>query len=397
VKKFLILAIVLIVAVSLVATPAVAGKHGQAGKSNVAHVYLYEKNVTPPNDDWSIVAGGAWGELKFNLMGSTFDYVFNGHGLMPNTGYSLIYYADPWPGDGITHSTGALIASGTSNTGGNIHLNGSVELNTDLPNPDDNNYTCPGGDPATPGSPPTPFPCPGAKIWLVLSDDYDAANTKMTGWNPSEYLFENMLISYDDTDWCVVEGTVGTGWSDTAVNCAFALIAKYGDADASSTVPGDDGGCYPELAVQGGIPDKNVLATEQFGWVDEQFYQFRAEYDGGQTASITLNGVKAEATSDEILDPTSGEMSITVKTTDKWQEPGTKVVVRNLRLNGCFVSPDSISAVKPEGDAREIKYIQLTGLDLSGGFVLEGEIMLDWATPHTRFYREAFGMNIDVR
>ena len=48
----------------------------------------------------------------------------------------------------------------------------------DLPDSDDANYP------------------DGAKIWLVLSDDYDGTNTKMTAWNPTEYLFENNLITF---------------------------------------------------------------------------------------------------------------------------------------------------------------------------------------------------------
>ena len=32
----------------------------------------------------------------------------------------------------------------------------------------------------------------GGKIWLVLANDYDG--TKMVGWNPSSYLFENNEI-----------------------------------------------------------------------------------------------------------------------------------------------------------------------------------------------------------
>ncbi len=52
----------------------------------------------------------------------------------------------------------------------------------DLPDPKDANYP------------------DGAKIWLVLSEDYDAAEKKMTVWNPAEYLFEYELITYDDTD-----------------------------------------------------------------------------------------------------------------------------------------------------------------------------------------------------
>jgi hypothetical protein len=170
-KKIAIL-IMALMATSLIASLALAGgPQGQADKSNTAHLYLYEKD-----SNWEIVEDGAWGKMKYNLAGPTFDFVFNGHELDPDTDYSLIYYADPWPGD----NPGALIASGRSNEDGNIHLAGSTDLDMDLPDPNDANYP------------------DGAKIWLVLSDDYDG--TKITAWNPAEYLFEYELITYDDTD-----------------------------------------------------------------------------------------------------------------------------------------------------------------------------------------------------
>jgi len=150
------------------------GPHGQAGKSNIAHLYLYEKDP----GTWEIVEDGAWGKMKYNLAGSTFDFVFNGHGLESNTEYTLIYYADPWPGN----HPGALIASGTTNDEGDIHIMGSAELTMDLPDSVDANY---------PG---------GAKIWLVLSSDYDATNKKMVAWDPTEYLFEHNLITFNHTD-----------------------------------------------------------------------------------------------------------------------------------------------------------------------------------------------------
>lgn len=153
------------------------GEYGQAGNSNIAHWYLYEKDPTT----WEIVEGGAWGKIQYNIAGPTFDFVFNGHGLTPNTEYSLIYYADPWPGN----HPGALIASGTTNSEGDIHLMGSIELNMELPHPDDANYP------------------DFAKIWLVLSSNYNAA-TNSVGWNPTEWLFEYSGypggITYDDTD-----------------------------------------------------------------------------------------------------------------------------------------------------------------------------------------------------
>lgn len=174
-KKFLMVAIVVAVIAGLAATPVLAaGKHGPAGKSNIGHLYLYEKDPST----WAIVDGGAWGKLKYNLSGPEFKYLFNGHDLVAGTDYSLIYYADPWPGN----NPGALIDSGTANADGNLHLRGSIDLGIDLPDPTDANH---------PGS---------AKIWLVLSDDYDVGQKKLIDWNPSEYLFEHNLIAYDDTD-----------------------------------------------------------------------------------------------------------------------------------------------------------------------------------------------------
>lgn len=171
------------------------GKTGPAGKSsNVGHLYLHEKNTS---GDWSIVEGGAWGKMKYNLSGSEFDFVFNGHGLDAGVKYTLIYYPDPWPGEGLI-----CLGDATANDGGNVHIQGPVDTG-DLPKEYDNNHSrndpnC--GDPDTPGEPPTPFPCGGAKIWLVLFDDVDCTDQTMPGWNPAEYLFEDGLINYVDTD-----------------------------------------------------------------------------------------------------------------------------------------------------------------------------------------------------
>jgi len=126
---------------------------------------------------WDKVFAGTYGELKYNTKGPTFDYTFKASGLAAGTGYSLIYYADPWPGN----HPGALIATFTTDGSGNIaSTSGSVELNMDLPALGDANY---------PG---------GAKIWLVPSSDYPF-ETKLV-WNPEDYLFEFSLIKYDDID-----------------------------------------------------------------------------------------------------------------------------------------------------------------------------------------------------
>ena len=64
-----------------------------------------------------------------------------------------------------------VLASGTSNDGGAIHLAGSYDLSADLA---------------------------GDKIWLVLTSDIVGGS--LSGWNPTEYLFEHNTILYEDTD-----------------------------------------------------------------------------------------------------------------------------------------------------------------------------------------------------
>lgn len=152
--------------------------------------YAEQVNGTGPQSDtlfldnktanWDpIIGDGMWGVLKWAGDGLTFDFstTLEAHGLAASTSYSLIYYADPWPGN----NPGALLGTGTSDASGDLSISGSPDLGIDLPDPADANY---------PG---------GAKIWLVLSSDYDGAGN-MTDWNPSDYLFEYNLITYDDTD-----------------------------------------------------------------------------------------------------------------------------------------------------------------------------------------------------
>jgi hypothetical protein len=89
-KKYLIFVLIVLLIVALTIAVLAVGQHGPADDSNIAHLYLYEKTGEP---DWEIVEDGAWGKMKYNRSGETFDFVFNGHGLVPDTGYTLIY----WP------------------------------------------------------------------------------------------------------------------------------------------------------------------------------------------------------------------------------------------------------------------------------------------------------------
>ena len=67
--------VVVLISLFTLSSALAAGKNGPAGKSNIGHLYLYEKNPT----DWTIVEGGAWGKMKYNLSGPEFDFVFSVH------------------------------------------------------------------------------------------------------------------------------------------------------------------------------------------------------------------------------------------------------------------------------------------------------------------------------
>ena len=133
---------------------------------------LKEKNPTT----WAPVINGANGTMTYNTSGTEFKYDLSASGL-DNIEYSLIYYADKWPGN----NPGALLGTFTASGGGITVVDQiATEITFDLPHSDDANYPV------------------GAKIWLVPSSVYDASSHSVTNWgNPGSYLFEDSLISFD--------------------------------------------------------------------------------------------------------------------------------------------------------------------------------------------------------
>jgi len=194
-KKVIAIAVA-VVFVLVLGVPAVfAGNNGQAGKSNTAHLYMYQKYLAP-DGKWNVYPGGAWGKMTYFMSGTEFSFVMNGHGLAPSMEYTLIYYPDPWPGHGLMG-----LGSGTTDASGDVTIEAVVDTG-DLPAPYDMNAY-----PAT-----TTYKnidgSTGAKIWLVLSSDVDCGARMMTGWTiDSEglvpYLFESKLVMFDDTDYNV--------------------------------------------------------------------------------------------------------------------------------------------------------------------------------------------------
>ena len=151
-----------------------------AGNSNIAHLYLVEKD--PAN--FQPVPGGAWGKLVYARSGPSFDFVFNGHKLDAGIAYTLIYYPDPWPGNGAK-----CLGNAVADTNGDVHIQGrrntgNLPIATDL-----------NANPETTTEPPQT----GAKIWLVLTGDVNCTSATMVNYHPTEYLFEMHLITYTKT------------------------------------------------------------------------------------------------------------------------------------------------------------------------------------------------------
>ncbi|RLC35533.1 hypothetical protein DRH14_00670 [Candidatus Shapirobacteria bacterium] len=127
---------------------------------------------------------GIRGVLKYEPIAPTFNYNFVGVGI---TGEQcLIYYADDWPGNGLTGKTGFLINRGIPDTNGNLSLTGSQDIGTDLPNPDDQNH---------PNN--TPDNMYGAKIWLIPCGQYNETEHKVNSYSSL------WLLDYDEAGYRV--------------------------------------------------------------------------------------------------------------------------------------------------------------------------------------------------
>ncbi|MBU4332627.1 M73 family metallopeptidase [Patescibacteria group bacterium] len=150
------------------------GGYGPKGEQAMLTLDNKDENWDPVSDDISAT-------LTYKTSGEEFDYSLTGTVQNTDTNYCLIYYADPYPGNGPGGTGGALIGSELSDGAGNITMSGTPDLGMDLPSADDDNYPA------------------GAKIWLVPCGEYDQAGNMLTAWNPAEYLFEMQFITYDDT------------------------------------------------------------------------------------------------------------------------------------------------------------------------------------------------------
>jgi hypothetical protein len=128
----------------------------------------------PPSGDWACDIAGKDALFGYDPSGPTF--IFQAVGSVPNplTEYVVVYYPDPWPGEGLI----CLSDPVTSGEDGSITVEGNIAIYTDLPISTDANLT------------------DGAKIWLVPKDMVDCANHKMANWNDCPGILFEQDINY---------------------------------------------------------------------------------------------------------------------------------------------------------------------------------------------------------
>ena len=147
----IVMVVVMALALSAGAVHAEDGNYWDVLDGEVYHLDLFQKG-----EDWEVIVDGAYGRFAYN----TTEFVFNGFALQEGGNYTLIRFED----EAAENTENVVcLTSGTATTDDTLHLDGALLDG-------------------------------GAKIWLVLSADVDCAGGEMTGWNPSEYLFESALI-----------------------------------------------------------------------------------------------------------------------------------------------------------------------------------------------------------
>jgi hypothetical protein len=126
-----------------------------------------------------LTSDGRYAVLTWAGDGDTFNYSLKAYGLVPSKEYSLLYYADGWPGNHPGYwFKNAFADPGT----GNLTMSGNPDLLMDLPKSPDTNVA-------------------GAKIWLIPSADYNSVNFSVLTWPfANDWLFESNLIQYNDTN-----------------------------------------------------------------------------------------------------------------------------------------------------------------------------------------------------
>jgi hypothetical protein len=234
-----------VMAVTEPVLPAVAGYSST--------LLLENKNPTT----WAPITGdGVWGVLDYNSSGTTFQYTLTASGL-ENVDYSLIYYANPAPGN----NPGKLLGTGLA-AGNVLTIVGTTDIGMSLPSVPDSNMVTPHN--VAPDNYAHAF---GAKIWLVPSTCYNGVDS-ITTWSYTRFLFETDLITYTDTDAVGAVGTGGTTFTTTVTEMpsTMGLTVTPFDIPFGSVYIGTcSAGSIINLHNSGTVPIK-VTATTTSGF-----------------------------------------------------------------------------------------------------------------------------------
>jgi hypothetical protein len=101
---------------------------------------------------------------------SPYNIILSYRGLKARTSYSVIYYAEPWAGNG-----GWEIFQFKTSASSSGRISKTITSWQSIPCVTDANYDV------------------GGKIWIVPSSDYSGG--QMTSWNPANYLFDTGLVN----------------------------------------------------------------------------------------------------------------------------------------------------------------------------------------------------------
>jgi hypothetical protein len=221
-KILLFLLMAIIMAVPMSAAQAVAPSETDAPSlvGSAGTVILDNKNSTT----WARITDGKYGVLTYNSSGISFDFTFAATGLEAGVDYSLIYFANPYPGN----NPGARLWNGVANGSGMIPLfSAAANLGMNLPTAPDTNQVV--DHDAAPDYYDAPFNY-GAKIWLIPTDCYNESSKSVIAWSPDRFLFETGLINHIDTD-KVGSGTIGL--ITTIIEPSISFTVTAGDPEGT--------------------------------------------------------------------------------------------------------------------------------------------------------------------
>jgi len=178
------------------------------------HLLLYQKDSAT----WLPVPWGAWAYMRYTSASDRFWFQVNGHDFpqaLKGTTYQLIYYPDPWPGNGLI-----CLGNGKVNSRGDLSFSSFATIR-DIPVSTDQNYA------------------QGAKIWLVTNADVNCTSRQMIAWNPSQYLFEAWFIRFHSThNWVnkLVKVDIGNQTSEkqTVVGYQGVSISSWGPVEPTT-------------------------------------------------------------------------------------------------------------------------------------------------------------------